>query len=202
MIPSNLSVFWHCSYLIKTFWFDVRKLFSTIKFVTSLLEIVFHHINVCFVVLHVNSGVFDEQNAEFMEALCHFLALFLSLGWDIVWVYVWWVDESFEVDNWDITEFITDNLFDKWSGSVFLFEDFRSDFNLCAKKWKLVQFNARQKPRLRASDSRSLRTFTFSRAKFCINLNFRALGQINSYEPYVTPSDLILYMNTAFHSNS
>ena len=78
MVSGNLSVLWHHSYLVQTIWFDVSELLSTIKLVTSLLEVLLHHVDVGVVVIHVNSGVSDEKNTKFMEALCHFLALLFS----------------------------------------------------------------------------------------------------------------------------
>lgn len=46
-----------------------------IEHVASLLKVVLHHIDVVLIVLRVDSGVSNEQNAELVEALSHLLAL-------------------------------------------------------------------------------------------------------------------------------
>lgn len=74
MIACLLNKFWRGADLVEAFRFDVRVLLVLVEGVTSLLEVVLHQVDVVLIVLHVDARVLDQNDAELVEALCHFLA--------------------------------------------------------------------------------------------------------------------------------
>jgi len=75
VIASHLDEFRSCTNLIVAIWFDIIDFFAGIKKLSSSLEVVFHKVDVIFIVLHVYSRVPYNKNAELMEALSYLLAL-------------------------------------------------------------------------------------------------------------------------------
>lgn len=76
MVSCLLNEFWCSSDLVVTFRLNVfAAVFSSVKHIAGLFKVVLHHIDVVFVVLRVDSWVPNEQNAELVKTLSHFLAL-------------------------------------------------------------------------------------------------------------------------------
>lgn len=75
MVTSDLNLLWSSSYLVVELRLDVGDGLTIVEFVTSLFEVVLHHINITIIVLFVNSWVSDHTDTEKMEALSYSLAL-------------------------------------------------------------------------------------------------------------------------------
>lgn len=76
MVSCLLNKFWCSSDLVVAFRLNVfATVLPSVEHIACLFEVVLHHIYVVFVVLRVDSWVPNQQNAELVEALSHFLAL-------------------------------------------------------------------------------------------------------------------------------
>ena len=75
MIASHLDELRSCADQIVEVWFDVIDFLSGVKKLTSSLKVVFHKVDVFFIILHVYSRFPNDQNSELMEALSYLLAL-------------------------------------------------------------------------------------------------------------------------------
>jgi hypothetical protein len=59
VISGLFDEFWGCSDLVMALWNDIFTLLASVEHITSLLEVVLHHVNVVIVVLEVNTGIPD-----------------------------------------------------------------------------------------------------------------------------------------------
>jgi hypothetical protein len=75
VVTSNLNVLGSGSDLIHALGLNVGNLFSTIKFISDLFEILFHHIDIFFVVLFIDTGVANHADAVLVKALGNFHGL-------------------------------------------------------------------------------------------------------------------------------
>ena len=73
VITSDFNVLGSSSNLVVVLRLDVWYSFPSIEFVTSLFEVVFHHVNILVVVRFVHAGVSDHADAEQVEALSYSL---------------------------------------------------------------------------------------------------------------------------------
>jgi hypothetical protein len=75
MVASSLLTLWGHTCLEVEFWLAILKLLSVVVFAGLKLKVLFHHINVVFVVLFVDAGVAPDQDTELVERLSDELAL-------------------------------------------------------------------------------------------------------------------------------
>ena len=62
--------------MVVPLWFDVFAVFTAVEFCSCVSKVLLHEVNVIIIVLHVDTGVLDEDDAEAVEALGDLLALF------------------------------------------------------------------------------------------------------------------------------
>ena len=75
MISSLLNEFGSGTNEVVIFWLDVFDVLASVVQVTYLFKVVFHHVDVVLIVLHVDARVSNQKDAEFVKALSYFLAL-------------------------------------------------------------------------------------------------------------------------------
>ena len=111
MVSSHLDELRSCADLIVAVWFDVVDFFAGVKKLASSLEVVFHKVDVFFIVLHVYSRVPNDQNAELVEAFSYLLALNSGqfLGFRVKLSGLLQGEESSEVDDGHLRHFFADN---------------------------------------------------------------------------------------------
>lgn len=111
MVMGLLKKFWRGSYLVVAFRFDFTVHFALVKHVACTFEIVFHHVNVVFIVLHVDARVSNQQYTEIVEAFRDFLAFnsdFIGQLTDIIALVK--LKVNIQVDDWHVFKVSADNV--------------------------------------------------------------------------------------------
>jgi len=80
VIAGAFDSLWGDTCLEVVLWFAILELVAIVQLAGLKLKVLFHHVQVVFIVLFVDARVPDNQNTEFMERLSDKLALLEILG--------------------------------------------------------------------------------------------------------------------------
>jgi len=93
IVACTFLALWGYSCLEIVLWLTILKFLSTVKLARFLLKVFFHHIEVIFIVLLVNTGVAPNQDTKLVKRLGNELALLFHLNWVLF-------KESFDINHW------------------------------------------------------------------------------------------------------
>ena len=75
MISTFFCKLWSSSNLIIVLWEDFLDRFVSIKLLSSIVKVFFHHVKELGILWLINSGIFDDKAAKFVKGFCNLLAI-------------------------------------------------------------------------------------------------------------------------------